>query len=395
MNKTSRKLLSRVSTVHAVSHIFIMTIPALLPILPEAMGVSFTELGIAVAVFNIISALVQAPIGFLVDRVGAKKVLIVGLVLGSFSYSLLFFFPTYFCLLLAMALAGLANGVYHPSDYSLLSNGIGATSMGRAFSVHTFAGLFGGATTPLVMVGVAVAFGVQWAFAVATLIGLAALAFFLSCPDVNQETVSKQSNEAKVTERRPTSISVYSIAILTVFFMLLSLSMGGIERFSVSSLIDGFGLDLVTANYALTAFMFASAAGVLAGGIIADKINWHGLFAFIAFAIAGLIIVGIILIQLPAIVLIVLFGIAGFLMGSVAPSRDMLVRKATPQGAEGRTFGIVTTGFNIGGVFGPILFGYLLDNQLPIGVLWLTVGFVVMTLLVIIIEKTINKRRLA
>ena len=75
-------------------------------------------------------------------------------------------------------------------------------------------------------------------------------------------------------------------------------------------------------------------------------------------------------------------GLSGFLFGIIQPSRDMLVRKAAPPGAAGRVFGIVSTGFNIGGIFGPMLFGWLMDHGAPRWVFGAAVVFLVPTALV-------------
>lgn len=145
MKVTRNGLLAQVSAAHLISHLHIMTLPALLPLLPGVMQVGFVELGIAIGVFNIVTAVVQIPLGFMVDRVGAKRMLLAALLLGSLSFGLVAAIPTYTCLLVTMALAGLANGVYHPADYSLLSRGMASERMGKAFSVHTFSGFLGGA----------------------------------------------------------------------------------------------------------------------------------------------------------------------------------------------------------------------------------------------------------
>ncbi len=175
-------------------------------------------------------------------------------------------------------------------------------------------------------------------------------------------------------------------------FMLLSLSTGSIEKFSVSALVEGFSVSLSTANQGLTVFLFMSAFGVLAGGYLADRTSQHGFLAAGAFALAALFVLLVTTVTLPAVLLVILMGVVGFLTGVVAPSRDMLVRAASPKGAEGRTFGIVSTGFNIGGVIGPIFLGYLLDQHLAKGVLWATVIFMVLTAVVVLWQEFNSKQ---
>lgn len=387
MKSPSNRVLVPVAAAHLVSHLHIMTVPAMLPLLPASMQVSFMELGVAIGVFNVVSALVQAPLGFLVDRAGARRMLLAALALGSLSFLLVAAIPTYACLLTAMGLAGLANGVYHPADYSLLSRGIASERMGRAYSLHTFAGYLGAALAPPLMVGIALAWSPRGSFAAAAAAGLVALVLVTMAaqPPVRPK-VSAPSGVARPAGRSLRA-SARTLALLTLLFTLLSLSTGAMERFSVSALIQGFDVPLVTANLALTAFMFASAFGVLAGGVLADKTDKHGYVAAAAFALAGAIVAAVIGASLAPLALALAWGAVGFLTGIVAPSRDMLVRAAAPAGAEGRTFGIVSTGFNVGGVIGPLLFGFLLDRGLASGVLWAAVCFMGITTAVVLIQE--------
>ena len=387
MTSSSNGLLAQVSTAHLVSHLHIMAVPAMLPLLPTAMQVSFVELGIAIGVFNVVSALVQAPLGFFVDRAGARRMLLAALALGSLSFALLAIFPTYLCLLVAMGLAGLANGVYHPADYSLLSRGIVPERMGRAFSVHTFAGFLGAALAPPIMVGAALAWEPRWSFAIAAGAGLVGLFVVgLGSPEPAKAASPTATEKAKV-RARPLTTPLGTLAVLTLLFAMLSLSTGAIEKFSVSALVQGFNVTLPAANMALTVFMFASAFGVLAGGVLADRTDKHGYLAAGAFALAAVFVVIVIGLPLPPLLLALALGAIGFLTGIVAPSRDMLVRAASPAGAEGKTFGIVSTGFNVGGVIGPVLFGFLLDRGLASGVLWASVCFMAITAVIVLVQE--------
>jgi MFS family permease len=382
------RLLVQISAAHLVSHFHVMTVPALLPVLPDVMKVSFVDLGIALGVFNIVSALCQAPLGFAVDRFGGRRVLMLGLAVGSFGFALLAAAPTYPILLVAMAIAGFANGVYHPADYALLSQGMDAGRMGRAFSIHTFAGFLGGAIAPPIIIGLAFLFDVRWAFASAVVVGLVALIVVWRGPRVMPAArEAAHATAQKGDARRPARAARSTILVLTILFMMLSLNNGALERFSVTALVQGFDVSLSIANIALTALLFASAVGVLAGGVLADRTEHHGFVAAIAFVLAALLVTMVILVRLPDPVLILTLGATGFLTGIVVPSRDMLVRAASPAGQEGKTFGFVSTGLNIGGVIGPLLFGFLLDKGQASGVLWAAVGFMIVTTAIVLAQE--------
>jgi MFS family permease len=376
----SLRTLGVISTAHWVSHFHLLVLPVLFPFLKEQLGVGFIELGFALTVFAVVSGLTQAPIGYLVDRIGARKILIGGLCVGGLALILLGLHVSYPWLIASAVLLGLANSVYHPADYAILSAHMDEARMGRAFSIHTFAGFLGGAVAPAIMVTLVATIGGHGALIVAGAVGplVALLLVIADTPDAGA-VKSSADGESR------TSVMTPAIIVLTIFFTLLSLSSAGITNFGVVALMGGYGSSLSAANIALSAFLGASAIGVLAGGLLADRTERHGQVAAACFALNAAIVLVIALVALPSAVLMIAMGAAGFLGGVIAPSRDMLVRNAAPQGAAGRAFGIVSTGFNIGGIISPLLYGWIMDQSLPHWVFGASVVFMVLTVLLALV----------
>ena len=362
---TESQTLVVVSAAHFVSHFYILLVPVLLPLLKARLGVGFLELGLALTIFNVVSGLTQAPMGFLVDRIGPRLVLITGLILGGLSFALLALNTTYAMLLVVSFLAGLANCVYHPADYAILAEATQEGRLGRAFSIHTFAGFLGGAAAPPVLLSLTAFGGLSLALLAAGLLGLAAAAALLLMPRPPQRGAHAAKPASGSTRRAVVGILTPAILSLTAFFTLLSLSLAAMQSFGAVALMAGQGMSLTAANVALTAFLVGASAGVLAGGFLADRTARHGDVAAIGFGLSALLTLAIAALALPSVVIVVAMGLAGLLMGMIMPSRDMLVRRAAPPGAAGSAFGIVSTGFNIGGIIGPMLFGWIMDHHMP------------------------------
>ena len=380
------KVISLIGAGHFVSHFYILLLPPLFPLLKTEFRVGYVALGFALAVLNTVTALTQAPVGFLVDRFGARGILIAGLALFSLATGLIGLWPSYPVLLLLMVVAGLGNSVFHPADYAILSAAVDNRRMGRAFSIHTFGGYAGFALAPPVIVGLTAAFGWRTAVLLAGAGGLIVAALMLANSAVlrtDRDAVRRRT--AGGADAAPGWRLLLSAPILMalLFFMMLAISQGGYTSFSVAAIEDLYRVDLAAASVPLTSYLVASAFGVLVGGWIADRTRRHHHVVGASFLLVALFAAAVPLLVPPIAVVTVLFALAGLFAGLVAPSRDMMVRAVTPAGSSGKVFGFVTTGFNIGGIAGPLLFGLVLDYGAPQHLFWTIAALSLLTLVVV------------
>jgi MFS transporter, FSR family, fosmidomycin resistance protein len=362
-SNSERRLVGGVCFGHLVSHYYITLLAPLFVFVREDYGVTYTELGLALTAFNVLTSALQTPTGFLVDRVSARIVIICGLLLGAGAFAIAGLVHSFWVFVAMFAVAGIANTVFHPADYALLSQHIPPARAGRVFSFHTFSGMLGNAVAPPTLLFMQGWVGWRGAFLGAAALGVLAaivLMFTREPQPLAARTRRQDTVHAPLDGWR--LLVAPAILINLVFFILLSFCGGGLNNYLVAALGALYDTPATVANAALTALLVMSAAGVLAGGILTGWTARHGLVAaggLVATAIACML-VG--LIDFNALALVLLMGAAGFFSGLTMPSRDMIVRSVTPPGAYGLVFGFVSSGFNIAGIVAPIIFGQLLDR---------------------------------
>ena len=360
---SERRLVGGVCFAHLVSHYYITLLAPLFLFVREDYGVSYTELGLALTAFNVLSTVLQTPTGFLVDRVSARMVIICGLLLGAGAIAVAGLVNSFWVFVAMFAVAGIANTVYHPANYAILSQHVAPARAGRVFSFHTFSGMLGNAVAPPTLLFMQSLVGWRGAFLGAAVLGLVAAAVLLLTPEpapIAAKMRKQETTDAALDGWR--LLTAPAILINLVFFILLAFCGGGLNNYLVASLGALYGTPAAVANTALTALLIMGAAGVLAGGVLTGMTSRHGLVASGGLVVTAIVCVLIGLIDFNALALVVLMSAAGFFSGLTMPSRDMIVRAVTPPGAYGRVFGFVSSGFNIAGIVTPIIFGQLLDH---------------------------------
>jgi FSR family fosmidomycin resistance protein-like MFS transporter len=354
------RLIGVVSAAHFTSHIYILILAPLLPFVREAYGVSYTEIGFAFAAFNIVSAALQTPAGFL---------LIAGLIVGALAYIVVGLVDSFWVMVAMFALAGVGNTVYHPADYSLLSHHVPSERIGQAYSIHTFAGLLGSAVTPASLLIMQNLWGWRGAFIGAGVFGLLVAAVMLMVREEPVATTSKRGETAKAADGSSRTgwqlLLSAPILLNMLFFVLIALMSGGMFNYSVVALGALYGTPVTIANGALSALLLLSAIGVLIGGLMVARTSRHGLLAslgLVGMAVPAALVASF---DFGTVALVAVMTVFGFFFGFISPSRDMIVREVTPPGSFGKVFGFVTTGFNLGGIVSPVIFGAIMDAGHP------------------------------
>jgi MFS family permease len=369
------RVISLIGVAHGVSHFYQLAFVTMLLIVREKAGLSFTDIGILGGIFYGVSGVAQTGAGFAVDRFGARPILsgglaVIGLALAS--VSLAHSFPAFAVI---AAIAGAGNCVFHPADFALLNSSVQHSRLGRAFSIHGLGGSLGWAAAP-VMYFLNDLFGWAGAAALGALPGLVLSALVLAHRhDLVDHRIKARA--AHSTHAQVSLAGVFlqpTILLCLAYFALLASASIGIQQFAVPAWNQMFGVSESYAAFCLIVFMVGSALGVLVGGFFADRVRNHERVAAIGLMTAAALTVPVAMQAVGAVMLPVVLALAGFSSGTIGPSRDMIVRNATPPGASGKVFGFVYSGLDIGSFMAPPVFGLLMSHGMPAMIFWIAPG---------------------
>ncbi|MDP3820633.1 MAG: MFS transporter [Burkholderiales bacterium] len=380
------QLIGLVGTAHLISHFNQLLLAPLFPWLKDDFNASYAELGLLMSIFFVVSCIVQALSGFVVDRFGPRPVLFAGLTLlgaAAFGYAAS---SSYSMLAACSVVAGIGNGVFHPVDYTLLNRKVHPSRLGHAFSAHGITGSLGWAVAPAVLVPLTLAYGWRVALVCAGVLTFGVMLLLwlnrgqLSL-DMSAPKKVAASDEASASERSLDFLKIPAVWMCFAFFFLFAVSLSGVQAFAPEAARLLHDVPVSAAAACLTIYMVCSAAGMLTGGFLVGDPSRCERIIGIGFGVAATVALTIGFLDVPPLAVPVLFGVMGFGAGIAGPSRDLIVKRASPPNATGRVYGVVYSGLDIGQAVAPLLFGTLMDLQRPAQV-WLGIALVQAVLIV-------------
>lgn len=377
-----------VSIAHGLSHFCQLIVPPLFPWIGASFGLSNTQLGLLMSVFFVVSCFGQALAGFVVDRFGAARVLYSGLVLLGVAALGLGASPSYAVMLVFMAVAGLGNCVFHPVDFSILNARVSAPRLGHAYAAHGISGNLGWALAPVFVVGIAHGSG-SWRlalFSVAGVIAAVLLGVWLLRAWLVVETAAPaRVGTAAKAAQAPAGGSFDFLRLPAVwscfaFFLIFALALGSLQTFAPAAAGKLHDVPAAQVAVCLSIYMASAAGGMVLGGFLVRDPRRSARIVAAGFGLSAVVALLMALGDWPAWMVPVLFAVMGLGGGIAGPSRDLLVKQATPPGAAGRVYGVVYSGLDVGMTIAPVIFGALMDAGAYRGV-WLGVALAQLVLI--------------
>ncbi len=382
-------LIGLIGLAHMISHFSQLLLAPLFPWLKDALNASYAELGFLMTIFFVTSCAVQTASGFVVDRLGPRPVLFAGLALlgvaaFGFAASTGYWMMAFFAIV-----AGIGNGVFHPVDYTLINRKVSPQRLGHAYSVHGITGSLGWALAPAMMVPIALAFSWRAALASAGVLAFAVLAvLWFNRERLSLPAAPKPAGTSAGGEHSMAFLRIPAVWMCFGFFFFYAMSLSVVQAFAPEAARHLHNVPMALVAVCLTIYMVCSAGGMVLGGFLASDPERCERVVGVGFGIAACIALVLALAHVPAAAVPVLFGAMGFSAGIAGPSRDLLVKRSTPENSTGRVYGVVYSGLDIGQAISPLIFGVLMDHGQFQGVL---IGLAVVQ--AVLIASAFNVRR--
>jgi MFS transporter, FSR family, fosmidomycin resistance protein len=367
-------------TGHFLSHFYQLCLPPIFIAWQKAFDISFAELGLVIAVMSATAGMLQTPMGFLVDRYGARPFLIGGTLLMTLSIAAMGFAADYWQLVALALLSGIGNSVFHPADYAILSGSIDPARLGRSFAFHTFTGSVGFAAAPPATAALMLLLGWRGALIFVGLLGLPVVAAILWQSRILIDQARRLRSRATEQARGARLLLSRSVLMFFVFFMVTAAAGAGIQSWLITILHQVHGLPVAAAASALTGYMVGQIGGVLIGGWVADRTDRHLPFVVGLTIGAAALLLLVDVVSLAELATIVVLFVCGLMTGARNTPRDVMVKDAAPPGQIGKVFGFVSSGMSLGAAIMPVPYGMIIDAGRPDLVLVVTATLLLLSL---------------
>ena len=364
MDRTTRVNLL-IGTGHFLSHFYVLCLPPMFLVWQQAFHVSYAQLGLSVALMSGTTALLQTPVGFLVDRHGARRFLVGGTLLMTFTIAMMGAATAFWQILLLSLLSGIGNSVIHPADYAILAGSIPKERMGRAFAIHTFNGNLGFFLAPPIMAALMLVIGWREALMLVGVLGVPLVGAILWQSRILVDQHHPKPVEAATQISGRELLMTRPMLLFFGFFLLSSMAGAGIQSWLITVMHQVKGMGMEAASTTLTFYMAGATGGVLVGGYVADRIERHLAFAVILTSISAALLLLVAALSLPEILIFALLFGSGLAVGSSRTPRDLMVKDAAPPGQVGKVFGFISSGLPLGSAITPVPLGFIIDHGHP------------------------------
>lgn len=363
--KQDATVIGLVGLAHASSHFGHLLIPLLFPVFMQEFGLSYSQLGLLMTVFFVVSGVGQACAGFVVDRMGARPLLFVALSLLGIACVVAYFVNGYVSLFVVAVLAGLGNSTFHPVDFTILNQRVSAPRLGYAFSAHGLSGNLGWALAPVFFAGMGALIGWRQAYLAAAVMYLGVITLLFVQRAHLHTTVVRKPEPVAGAAKAEHDMAFMKLPVVWWcfgFFLLSTMTLAVVQSYAVSILKAMHGVSFEAATYTISSYMLFGAVGMFIGGFVAAKSKHSDRVVAMAMAAGAVLLALCGTGLLGATGTMVVLATTGFAVGIGGPSRDMMIKKATPKGATGRVYGLVYSGLDTGFAISPLVFGVFMDR---------------------------------
>ena len=375
------RVMGVVGLCHFFSHFYQLALPPLFVLIHQTEGYSYGSLALLITVFYTTSFSLQLPVGFFVDKFGARPILMAGVALMAGTTILYGLVPGYPALVVFSIVAGAGNSVFHPADYSILNASVSKPRLGRAFSIHNFGGFVGYAVGPVLMAGMGALWGWKTSVMIAGAAGLITVlvAIALSTDFRNSSHTRRDTSRSPDLKADIKLLSSAPALLCLVFFALLAGGQMGPQWFADKAYFLAHDIPVVLGNSFISVFVVGIIIGVLAGGVVADRVRDHLRLTFVSFLLSGLGMALMAIVPPSPLIIYPLFAITGFLFGFGFSSRDLVVSSLAPPESSGKVFGFVFSGLDIGAASVPLVYGYMIGAALPLEIFYLSGALIMLS----------------